>query len=75
MIAVETLFLTALVSAFIGFVAFFAFASPQARGVARMRDALVGVIVAASVTAVGAFVLYAFTPHESLRQTVYRTGP
>jgi ABC-type Fe3+-siderophore transport system permease subunit len=73
MVAVETLFLTALLSAFIGFVALFAFAG-QARGAARMRAALAGIVVTASVVAVGSFVLYAFTPHEAVR-TVYGAGP
>jgi ABC-type Fe3+-siderophore transport system permease subunit len=74
MVAVETLFLTALLSAFIGFVALFAFASPQARGSARTRNALAGIIVAASVVSLGSYALYAFSPHETVR-TVYGAGP
>ncbi len=75
MVAVESLFLAALLSAFIGFVAVLALASPQASGSARMRGALVGVVVAASVAAVGSFFLYAASPHEPLRQTVSDAGP
>ncbi len=75
MVAVETLFLTAMLSSFIGFVAFFAFASPQAKGSTGMRSALSGIIVAASVAAVGSYFLYAVSPHESLRQSVYGARP
>ncbi len=71
MVAVETLFLAALLSAFIGFVAFLALASPQVGGLARMRGALVGIVVAASVASVGAFFLYALSPHEAVREAVY----
>ena len=70
-IAVETLFLTALLSAFIGAIALFALANPPAQGSARARGALVAVIAAASVAAVGSFFLYAVSPHEAARQTVY----
>jgi ABC-type Fe3+-siderophore transport system permease subunit len=74
-VAVETLFLTALLSAFIGIVAFLAFASPQARGSTTMRGALAGLVVAASVAALGSFFLYAVSPHEQARQTVYGGEP
>lgn len=74
MVALESLFLAALLSAFIGFVAFVALASPQASGSAQLRGALVGIVVAASVAAVGAFFLYAIRPHEPLPQTVSAAG-
>jgi hypothetical protein len=68
-VAVETLFLTALLSAFIGAVALFALASPQASP--RAKAALTAVVVAASVAAVGSFFIYAISPHEAARRTVY----
>jgi ABC-type Fe3+-siderophore transport system permease subunit len=74
MVALEALFLAALLSAFIGFVAFVALASPQASGSAQLRGALVGIVVAASVAAVGAFFLYAISPGETLPQTVSDAG-
>lgn len=70
-VAVETLFLTALLSAFIGAVALFALASPQTRRSPRAQGALAAVVVAASVAAVGAFFVYAVAPHEAARQAVY----
>ncbi len=73
-VAVETLFLTALLSAFIGAVALFALASPQAERSPRAKGALVAVVVAASVTALGSFFIYAVAPHQAARQAVYGGG-
>jgi hypothetical protein len=73
-VAIETLFLTALLSAFIGAVALFALASPQARRSPRAQGALTAIVVAASVAAVGAFFVYAVSPHEAARQAVYGGG-
>lgn len=70
-VAVETLFLTALMSAFIGAVALFALASSQARRSPRAQGALAALVAAASVAAVGSFFLYAVSPHEAARQEVY----
>jgi ABC-type Fe3+-siderophore transport system permease subunit len=70
-VAIETLFLTALISAFIGLVALFAIASPTARGSSRLRQYLLGVTVAATIVSLTSYVLYALTPHEETRQTVY----
>jgi ABC-type Fe3+-siderophore transport system permease subunit len=70
-VAVETLFLTALLSAFIGAIALFALASPQARRSPRAQGALTALVVAASVAALGSFFIYAVSPHEAARQAVY----
>lgn len=70
-VAVETLFLTAMLSAFIGAVALFALASPQAERSPRAKGALAAIVVAASVAAVGSFFIYAISPHEAARRTVY----
>jgi hypothetical protein len=70
-VAVETLFLTALLSAFIGLVALFALASPAARGSSRVRQSLFGVAVAATVVSLASYILYALTPHQEARRTVY----
>jgi len=70
-VAVETLFLTAMLSAFIGAVALLALASPKAERSSWAKTALAAIVVAASVTAVGSFFIYAVSPHEAARRTVY----
>lgn len=70
-VAVETLFLVAVLSAFIGLVGLLALNSPAARGSARLRGSLVGTIVVAAVAAVGSLFFYALTPHEAARRSVY----
>lgn len=70
-VAVETLFLIAVLSAFIGLVALLALSSLAARGSPSLRSSLVGTIVVATAAAVGSYFFYALTPHEAARQSVY----
>ncbi|WP_442756215.1 hypothetical protein ACNHKD_06270 [Methylocystis sp. JAN1] len=70
-VAVETLFLLAMLSAFIGIVALLALYSAAAQGSPRLRGSLVGTVVAATAAAVGSYFLYALSPHEAARQSVY----
>jgi hypothetical protein len=70
-VAVETLFLIAVLSAFIGIVALLALGNPAAKGRPRLRSSLVGTIVVATAAAVGSYFFYALTPHEAARQAVY----
>jgi uncharacterized membrane protein len=62
MVAVESLYLAALLSAFIGFIAFFVLA-----GRSEGRKFLVGVIVAAAIISIGSLLLYALSPHAVAR--------
>ncbi|QGM97829.1 hypothetical protein [Methylocystis parvus] len=73
-VAVESLFLLALLSAFIGLVALLALNSPTARRSPQMRGTLVAAIVAAAVAALGSYLIYAATPHEEARRAVYGEG-
>ncbi|KAF2990463.1 hypothetical protein OGR47_14935 [Methylocystis sp. MJC1] len=70
-VAVETLYLTAVLSAFIGLVGLFALASQAGRTSIRARQSLAGVIVAATVVSLGSYVLYALSPHQEARQAEY----
>lgn len=62
MVAVESLYLAALLSAFIGLIALFVLA-----GRPDGRKFLVGVIVAAAIVSVGSLFLYALSPHAAAR--------
>jgi hypothetical protein len=66
MVAVESLYLVALLSAFIGLIALFVLAGP---GIGRPegRKFLVSVIVAAAILSVGSLFLYALSPHAVAR--------
>ena len=64
MIAVETLYLTALLSAFIGWIALLSLARPRG---AASDHSLVNFIVIAAVISLGSFLLYAQSPRESAR--------
>jgi hypothetical protein len=70
-VAVETLYLTALLSAFIGLVGLFALAGPATRTSFRARQSLLGFIVAATVVSLSSYVLYALSPHQEARQAEY----
>lgn len=70
-VAVETLYLTALLSAFIGLVGLFALAGPAARTSFRARQSLLGVVVAATVVSLSSYILYALSPHQEARQATY----
>lgn len=70
-VAVETLFLTAVLSAFVGLIALLALASRVAHRSERVKSSLFGVVLTATIAAVGSFLLYARSPHEAARQTVY----
>lgn len=73
MIAIETLFLTALLSAFIGLIALFALAQPKTPPLMKNRSLLGNLIVVMAVLSVASFILYAFSPHIAARQ-VYGTA-
>jgi hypothetical protein len=65
MIAVETLYLTALMSAFVGFIALFALSAP---GMGRsFRVALANFVVLAAVASVLSFLTYALSGHDAAR--------
>ncbi|WP_424363647.1 hypothetical protein [Methylocystis parvus] len=70
-VAVESLFLMAVMSAFVGIVALLALGSPAAKSSPRLRSSLVGTIVVATAAAVGSYFFYALAPHEAARQAVY----
>jgi hypothetical protein len=66
MVTVESLYLVALLSAFVGLIALMALSAPnfaQTDG----RRYLVGVIVAAAIVSVGSPFLYALSPHAVAR--------
>ena len=71
MIVVETLFLTAVLSAFVGLIALMALTSRAAQRSERLEGSLFGVVLTATIAAVAAFLLYARSPHEAARQSVY----
>ncbi len=68
MIAIETLYLTALLSAFIGIIALFALTQPTAAPLARTRTFLGNLIVIMAVVSVASFFFYALSPHSVARQ-------
>ena len=74
MIVVETLFLTALLSAFIGIVALLASTRPQVRASAQLSRILQAVLVVSAVAATASLALYAVSPHEQARQSAYGVG-
>jgi hypothetical protein len=71
MVVVETLFLIALVSAFVGLVALLASTRPQVRASARLNGIIHLVIVASAAIAIASLALYAVSPHEAARQSAY----
>jgi ABC-type enterobactin transport system permease subunit len=73
MIAVESLYLTALLSAFIGLIALFALSAPKITRSVPSKGFLPGLIVAAAILSVGSFLLYALSPRDQAR-SVYGTS-
>jgi hypothetical protein len=73
MVAVESLYLMALLSAFVGLIAMMVISAPD---MARtdVKRLLVGVVVAASIISVGSLLLYALSPHAVAR-SVYGSTP
>ncbi|KAF2992488.1 hypothetical protein OGR47_05535 [Methylocystis sp. MJC1] len=67
MVAVESLYLAALLSAFIGLIALLVLAGPEIARPARSKNFLAGVIVATAIMSVGSFFLYALSPHAVAR--------
>lgn len=70
-VAVEILYLAAVLSGFVGLIGLFALASQAGRSSIRARQSLAGVIVAATVVSVGSYVLYALAPHQEARRAEY----
>ncbi|WP_442755241.1 hypothetical protein ACNHKD_00825 [Methylocystis sp. JAN1] len=70
MVAVESLYLAALLSAFIGLIALFVLAGPAVARPAATKNFLVGVIVTAAILSVGSLVLYAMSP-RAVARSVY----
>lgn len=73
MVAVESLYLAALLSAFVGLIALLVLAGPEIARSARMKNFLAGVIVTAAIVSVGSLFLYALSPHAAAR-SVYRAA-
>lgn len=72
MVAVESLYLVALLSAFIGLIALFALARRDAgTPIVKAKGFLTQLVVFAAVVSVGSFLLYSFAPHQTAR-SVYR---
>lgn len=71
---VETLLLTALVSAFVGLIGLAALARPDAAGLSRFRNTLRNIVTAAAVVSLLSFALYVFSPREEVRSSVYGAG-
>jgi hypothetical protein len=67
MIAVETLFLTALLSAFIGLIGLLALAGPAVSPLVRYRSFLGNLVILAAIVSVGSFFFYALSPHRAAR--------
>lgn len=74
MVAIETLYLTALLSAFIGLIALFALSQPATTPLTGMRHFLGNLIIVAAIVSVASFLFYAISPHYASRQ-VYGGGP
>ena len=73
MVAVESLYLTALLSAFVGLIGLLVLSAPN---IARTdaRKYLVGLIVAAAIVSVGSLFLYALSPHAVARSVYGSTS-
>lgn len=67
MIAVETFFLTALLSAFIGLIALLSLARPRLPNRTRPDRAVANFALVAAVISLGSLLLYAQSPRESAR--------
>jgi hypothetical protein len=67
MIAVETLYLTSLLSAFIGLIALFVLIGPAKSRPAAYSAGLGNVIVLATLVSLGAFFVYALSPRAEAR--------
>jgi hypothetical protein len=67
MVAVESLYLAALLSAFIGLIALFVLSGAEVARTAGMKNFLVGVIVTAALVSVGSLFVYALSPHAAAR--------
>ncbi|MGJ0505975.1 MAG: hypothetical protein ACR652_02325 [Methylocystis sp.] len=65
MISVESLYLTALLSAFVGLIALLALSRPRAKHAAT--NFLGQLIIVATVVSVGSFLVYSFSPHHAAR--------
>lgn len=74
MVAIETLYLTALLSAFIGLIALFALSQPAAAPLKGMRSFLGNLIVIMAVVSVTSFFFYAVSPHLASRQVYGDVG-
>jgi ABC-type enterobactin transport system permease subunit len=73
MVAVESLYLMALLSAFVGLIAMMVLSAPDIAR-ADVKKLLVGVIVAASIVSVGSLFLYALSPHAVARSVYGSTS-
>jgi ABC-type Fe3+-siderophore transport system permease subunit len=71
MVVIESLFMVALLSAFIGIIALLVMARPEAQQSREANRTLGRVVVGATAVAVLSFLIYAVSPHEEVRQTAY----
>ncbi|WP_363345691.1 hypothetical protein [Methylocystis echinoides] len=67
MIAVEMLYLTALLSGFIGLIALMALTRPAAKSLGTFPGMLSNLIVIMAVVSVSAFFIYALSPRNAAR--------
>lgn len=72
MVVVESLYLLALLSAFVGLIALFVLAEPASPS--NAKKLLGRVIVAAAIVSVGSLFLYALSPHAAAR-SAYGPAP
>lgn len=66
MVTVEALFLTALLSAYMGLIALFALTAPRPRG-SGDHNFLMNLVMLAAIVSLASFLLYAVSPHSAAR--------
>jgi ABC-type enterobactin transport system permease subunit len=73
MVVAESLYLAALLSAFVGLIALLVLSGPEIARSARTKDFLAGVIITATILSVGSLFLYALSSHAAAR-SIYRAA-
>ncbi len=71
MVAVESLYLAALLSAFVGLIALLVLSGREITRTAGMKNFLAGVIITAAIVSVGSLFLYALSPHAAARSVYH----
>jgi hypothetical protein len=74
MVAVETLYLTALLSAFIGLIGLFALTRSDIKRSAKLKNFLGAIVVVTAIVSVGSLFLYSQSPHNDARSVYGSTA-